>query len=129
MACRVEEDAEGLPRLHLVLAGTEFEHGRLGGVEILDEHVEVQLLRMILTGPTRGVVVIDLLNAGRGPGIGDDLDRGGFRLVGLELPVEQSGVELAELHGVGGVDVMTRNSHAECDASTTRNRVPMSRTR
>src|SRR5699024_3835066 len=73
VAGRVEEDPERLSGLFGGLARTDLDHGRLGGIEVLDDHVEVHLLRVILARPTGRVVVLDLLDADRGPGIGGDL--------------------------------------------------------
>ena len=46
----VEEDPEGLARLHLVLAGTQRDDRGLSGVEVVDLEVEVQLLGMLGAG-------------------------------------------------------------------------------
>jgi hypothetical protein len=50
---RVQEDAERLTRLHLVLAGTERDDGRLTGVEVGDLEIEVELLRVLRARPLR----------------------------------------------------------------------------
>src|SRR5579859_2651651 len=61
VAGRVEEDPEGLARLVLVLGRAEREHLRLGGVEVVDDHVEVHLLRHLLSRPLRRGIVRYLL--------------------------------------------------------------------
>ena len=54
---RVEEDAERLARLVLVLRRAEREDGGLALVEVVDHDVEVHLLRMLLAGPDGRAVV------------------------------------------------------------------------
>ncbi len=103
MAGRVEEDPERLSGLFGGLARTDLDHGRLGGLEVLDDHVEVHLLRMILTRPTGRMVVLDLLDADRGPGIGGDLGPCAVFVDG-DLPVEELSVELPEFGGVGSIE-------------------------
>src|SRR5579872_4935086 len=49
----IQEDAEGRTRLTLVLSSAEFEHRRLGGRYVVDDHVEMHLLRYLLAGPFR----------------------------------------------------------------------------
>ena len=53
MPRRVEKYPEGGAWLVLVLGRAEFEHGRLGDVEIIDDHVEVHLLWYLLTRPAQ----------------------------------------------------------------------------
>src|SRR5699024_11446943 len=103
VAGRVEEDPERLSGLFGGLARTDLDHGRLGGLEVLDDHVEVHLLRMILTRPTGRMVVLDLLDEDRGPGIRGDLGPCAVFVVG-DLPVEELSVELPELGGVEGIE-------------------------
>src|SRR5699024_367029 len=74
---------------------------RLGGLEVLDDHVEVHLLRVILTRPTGRMVVLDLLDADRGAGIGGDLGPCAVSGDG-DLRVEELCVEVPECGGVGG---------------------------
>ena len=103
VAGRVEEDPERLSGLFGGLARTDLDHGRLGGIEVLDDHVEVHLLRVILARPTGRVVVLDLLDADRGPGIGGDLGPCAVFVDG-DLPVEELSVELPEFGRVGSVE-------------------------
>ena len=103
MAGGIEEDAEVLSRLFGCLARADVDHGRLGGVEVVDDDIEVHLLRMVLPGPAGSVVVLDLLDADRRPGIRCDL-RPGAVLVDVDRPVEELSVELRELSGVGRIE-------------------------
>ena len=57
MPGRVEEHPERLARLVLVLARTERDDGRLGGIEIGDVEIEVHLLRVLGARPLRRHVV------------------------------------------------------------------------
>ena len=50
----VQEDPEGLARLHLVPAGADCDHGGLPGVEVVDLEVEVDLLRVLGPGQRGG---------------------------------------------------------------------------
>ena len=66
----VEEDPEGLARLHLVLAGAQCDDRGLPGVEVVDLEVEVQLLGMLGAGPLGWAVVRDALERQRVPPVG-----------------------------------------------------------
>lgn len=103
MACRVEEDAEGVPRLIDGFPCTEFDHGSLGDVEVIDDDIDVHLLRVGLPRPAGCVVVLNLLEADRGPGFGCDLCPGAI-VIDSDLPVEEFSVELREFTGVGSID-------------------------
>jgi hypothetical protein len=61
MPCRVEEHPEGCTGLVLVLGRAEIEHRRLGGVEVVDDHVEMHLLRYLLSRPGRRDIAFHLL--------------------------------------------------------------------
>jgi hypothetical protein len=74
----------------LVLGRAETEHRRLGGVEVVDEHIEVHLLGHLLSWPPgRGIGLhllegnaLAVLGADLGPAVGD-----------FDLPVQQCAVE------------------------------------
>src|ERR1051325_9068717 len=53
MARRVEEDPEGGAGLMLVLGRAELDHRGLRGVEVVDDHVQMSLLRHLLARPLR----------------------------------------------------------------------------
>ena len=101
---RVEEDAERRARLVLVLGRTELQHRRLRGVEVVDDHVDVHLLRDLLSRPlrVRGEVA-DLLElrASRRSRLGRRPT--GVAVLG-DLPVEQGAVEVGEGLRVGAVE-------------------------
>ena len=48
VTCRVEEDPAGCAGLMRVFGCAELEHGRLGGIEVVDNHIEVHLLGRFL---------------------------------------------------------------------------------
>ena len=48
MPRRVEEHPEGRTGLVLVLGRAQIEHRRLGGGDVIDDHVEMRLLRHLL---------------------------------------------------------------------------------
>src|SRR5699024_12244385 len=85
------------------LARTYIAYCHIVGIELLDDHVVVHLLRVILVRPTGRVVVLDLLDADRGPGIGGDLGPCAVFVDG-DLPVEELSVELPEFGRVGSVE-------------------------
>ena len=101
MTCRVQEDAEGCPGLIRMSDPTEIDHDRLGGIEIVDEHVEVHLLGPLLGRPRRRCVVRHLMkrdvlavpHANRSP-VGGDLD----------LPVQQRAIEPGKRTRIGTVN-------------------------
>lgn len=103
MAGGIEEDAEGLARLEFGLPGAEFEDLRLGSVEVVYHDVDVHLLRMVLAGPARGTVVLDLLEADGRPGVGCDLCPRAV-VVDADLPVEEVAVELGELTSIRSIE-------------------------
>ena len=85
----------------------------LGLVEVVDDHVEVHLLRHLLAGPHRGAVVVDLLERQALAVVGADVDP---VVLGLDLPVEQRAVERRQRVGVGTVEHDAReacDSHAQ----------------
>jgi len=59
---RVEEHPEVRARLVLVLGGAELQHLGLGGVEVVDVHVEMHLLGHLLGRPSRRGVALHLLS-------------------------------------------------------------------
>ena len=100
---RVEEHAKRLSRLFGGFARTDLEHGLLSNIEVVDDDVEVHLLRVGLTRLAGRVIVLDLLNAQRGPGIGGDF-RPGAVLLDRDLPIEELPVELCEFGGVRSIE-------------------------
>jgi len=98
---RIEKHPEGCAGLMLVLGRAEVEHRRLGGVEVIDDHVEVHLLRHLLSRPPGWGIPLHLLEgealtvvrADVGP-VGADLD----------LPVQHRAVERRESARIGTVD-------------------------
>jgi mycofactocin system transcriptional regulator len=107
---RVQEHPERCARLMLVLSRTEIEHRRLGGVEIVDDDVEVHLLGHFLSRPS-------------GRGVGLHLQEGNALTVlradvsvvwgDLDLPVQHGAVEGRERGRVGTVDNDAREA---CDS-------------
>ena len=63
---RVEVHPEERARLHRVLACAKGQHRRLADVEVVELEVQVLLLRMLLAGPLRRLIVVDPLEAQRG---------------------------------------------------------------
>ena len=61
VACRVEEHPEGRTWLVGVLRRAEIEHCHLGGVEVVDNYVEMHLLWQLLGRPSRRDMALDLL--------------------------------------------------------------------
>ncbi len=108
MAGGVEEDPEGLAGLVLGQRGAEGEDLRLGGVEVLDDDVEVELLRHLLARPRRRPVVLDPLE-GQALVLGPDVDP---VLVRLDRPVEQRAVERRQGGGIGTVE---HDAREPCD--------------
>ena len=49
---RIEEHPEGCTGLVLVPGRAEIEHRRLSGIEVVDDHVEMHLLRHLLSRPS-----------------------------------------------------------------------------
>lgn len=101
MPGRIKEHPERRARLVLVLDRPERDHCRLGGVEIVDVHVDVHLLRPILPRPLRRHIAVDLLEGDRVTVVG--ADRAPVVLVSDDLPAEQRAVELGERPRVGAV--------------------------
>ena len=95
-----------------------------GGVEVVDDHVEVHLLRHLLARPARRAVVLDRLEADALAVVGADLSPVGGD---LDLPVQHRAVERRESAGVGTVDDDAGeacDSHAGTLAATTDSRIP-----
>jgi hypothetical protein len=98
----VQEDPEGLARLHLVPAGADCDHGGLPGVEVVDLEVEVDLLRVLGPWPARRPVVRDALEGERRAARGRELHPVG---VGpLDGGAENRRVEGGECGGIGAVE-------------------------
>jgi len=118
--CRIEEDAEVviLARLVLVFDGTDGQSLRLGGVEVVDGHVEVGLLRALGTRPDRRQVVRHLLEAQARmtTAVTDDNP---LVLDGGDLPPDQGSVELGQLQRLRTV----KDSRAQTRDSTHRRTV------
>ena len=85
----------------LVLGGAEIEHRRLSGIEVVDDDVEMHLLRRLLTRPSWRGIALHLLE-------GDALTvvRADVSPVGgdLDLPVQHRAVKRRESAGIGTVD-------------------------
>src|SRR4029077_1459460 len=84
-----------------VLGRAETEHRRLGGVEVVDDHVEMHLLGHLLARPSRRGIVLHLLEGDALAVLRADLGPAG-RDVGL--PVQHRAVERRESSRVGTVD-------------------------
>ena len=101
MPGRVEEHPEGRTGLVIVLDRTDTEHGRFSRVEVIDDHVEMHLLRNLLARPAGRCVSLHLLE-------GDALAvlRADLRPVGRhsDLPIQQPAVERREGARVGTID-------------------------
>jgi hypothetical protein len=85
MARRVEEHPEGCTGLVLVPGRAESEHRCLGGVEVVDDHVEVHLPRHLLSRPYRRSVGLHLLEGDARTELRADLSPG-------EMSVFPSGI-------------------------------------
>jgi hypothetical protein len=107
---RVEEHPERCARLMPVLGRAEIEHRRLGGVEIVDDDVEVHLLGHFLSRPSWRGVGLHLQE-------GDALTvlRADVSVVGgdLDFPIQHGAVEGGERGRVGTVDNDAREA---CDS-------------
>ena len=74
MVFRIEVDAKERARLHVVLAGTDRQYRQFADIKVIDFEVEVLLLRVLLTGPLRGLVVVDALERQCRAAIADEFD-------------------------------------------------------
>ena len=101
MPGRIEEDPEGRAGLVLVLGGAEIEHSRLSGIEVVDDHIEMHLLRHLLIRPLWRGITLHLLEGDALTVIRADVSpvRGN-----LDLPVQHRAVERRESAGIGTVD-------------------------
>src|SRR4051794_4598420 len=120
---RVQEHPERRAGLMLVQRRAELEHRGLPGVEVVDDDVEVHLLRHLLPRPLGRGVALDLLEADALPVVGADLGPAGSELL---LPVQHRAVEGRERVGVGTVEDDAReacDSH-DGDARPYRRQVP-----
>src|SRR5947209_5742291 len=117
MPRRVEEHAEGRTGLVLVLGRAEREHLRLGGVEVVDVHVDMHLLGYVLSRPLGRGIGLHLLEADAVAVVGADLGPAGFH---LGLPVQHRAVEGSENARVRTVEDDAREA---CD-SHARHRTP-----
>ncbi len=97
----IEIDPEGGAGLVLMLGRAESQDARLGSVQIVDNYVQMHLLRDVLAGPDGRSVELDLLE-----GYAVAVLRANLRPIGrdLDLPVEQGAVERGKGGGVGTVD-------------------------
>ena len=71
------------------------------GVQIIDDHVQVHLLRVLLSRPDRRAVVRHLLERDALTVVGSNVDPVGLT---LDLPAQQRRVEPRQSFGVGTVD-------------------------
>ena len=76
MAGGVEEDPEGRAGLMRMLGRAQLEHGGLGNIEIVDDHVDVHLLGVLLAGPLRRPITLDGLERHRVAVVRADLPPG-----------------------------------------------------
>lgn len=53
MTRRVQEDSVGRTGLLLVFGCTNIDYCRLGGIKVVNDYIEVHLLRPVLSGPLR----------------------------------------------------------------------------
>jgi hypothetical protein len=101
VTCRVQEDPEGRTGLVRMSGRTELDHCRLGGVKVVNEHIEVHLLGPLLGRPPRRRVTshtmkgdaLAVLGAHRSS-VGGDVD----------LPIQHRAVEPGERTRIGTVD-------------------------
>ena len=108
VTCRIQENSVGRAGLIRMFCRTEIDHCRLGGVEVVNEHVEVHLLGPFLTRPGRRRVIsnpmesnaLALLRANRSPVGGDNVD----------FPIQHRAVERGERTGIGTVDSKERQA-------------------
>jgi len=101
VTCRVQEDPEGRTGLVRMFGRTEFDHCRLGGIEVVNEHVEVHLLGPLLGRPRRRRVTGHLMEgdalavlSANPSGVGGDVD----------LPIQHRAVKPGERTRIGTVD-------------------------
>jgi len=100
----IEEDPEGLARLHLVLTGAQRDDRSLSGVEVVDLQVEVQLLGMFGARPLGRAVVRDALERQRNAAGGRELHPVVLGVVAVDGRSEDGRVERGELLRVGAVE-------------------------
>src|SRR5215468_9597830 len=98
---RIEEHPEGRTGLVLVLGGTEIEYRRLSGIEVVDDHVQVHLLRHLLARPSWRGIALHLLEGDALTVVRPDVSPVGGN---LDLPVQQRAVERRESARIGTVD-------------------------
>lgn len=97
----IEKDPERRPGLVWVFGCAESQHGRFAGIQVVDDHVEVHLLRCILTGPIGSRESLDLLETDALAVFRPDLRP----VVGSgDIPVEHLPVEAGEFGWIGTVD-------------------------
>ena len=101
MTCRVQENPEGRAGLVRMFGRSEIDRCRLGGIEVVNEHVEVHLLGPLLGRPRRRRVASYLMEGDARAVLGAHRSRvGGV----VDLPIQQRAVEPGECTGVGTVD-------------------------
>src|SRR5215510_10639360 len=98
---RVEEYPEGCAGLVRMLGRAEIEHRRLGGVEVVDDHIEMHLLGHLLTRPPRRGIVLHLLEGDALAVVRADLSPVGGD---VDLPIQHRAVEPRESARIGTVD-------------------------
>src|SRR5262249_30737946 len=98
---RVEEHPEGCAGLVRMLGRAEIEHRRLGGVEVVDDHIEMHLLGHLLTRPPRRGIVLHLLEGDALAVVRADLSPVGGD---VDLPIQHRAVEPRESARIGTVD-------------------------
>jgi hypothetical protein len=98
---RVEEHPEGRTGLVLMLSRAKAEHRRLGGVEVVDDHVEMHLLGHLLGRPARRGVGLDLLEGDALTVIRADLSPVGGD---VDFPIQHRAVERRESARIRTVD-------------------------
>lgn len=115
MAGRIEEDSEVRAGLMIVLDGAESQHLGLRGIQVVDDQVEVHLLRSTLSWPVRRHEVVDSLERQAVGPIADVSPP----IRGFQLPPQNTRVEGGELNGIRTVDD-ERGEPGDCHLDRTR---------
>src|SRR5690606_34333090 len=103
MPRRVDVHPPGRSRSVVGLASAQLQHSPLGGLDVVDDEIEVRLLGVRRVGPLgRDVVGGQLAGDGRSR-VRSQLDPVDV-VVGLDLPAGDRRIELGEPHGIGGVE-------------------------
>lgn len=101
MTGRVEHDPVGSAGLMRMFGRTEADHGRLGDIEVVDEHIEVHLLGPFLGRPGRRRVTVHPV---KGDALAVDSAHRSPIGGGLDLPIQHRTVEAGERTRIGTVD-------------------------